>query len=99
MAPAAPAFTEPVFLTIEEKLSVTLSKDGGVESLEVQGSLALVVAAEADATLQIALTSGDNAGYQFKTHPNIDKATCVARPAPPLAAAAAVAGPGAKGAA
>ena len=30
---------------------------------------------EADACLRVSLASGDNAGYQFKTHPNIDKAT------------------------
>ena len=29
---------------------------------------------EADACLRVSLASGDNAGYQFKTHPNIDKA-------------------------
>jgi len=29
---------------------------------------------EADACLRVALAAGANAGYQFKTHPNIDKA-------------------------
>lgn len=39
-----------------------------------QGTLSLVVASEADASLAIQLApSSGNAGYQFKTHPNIDK--------------------------
>jgi hypothetical protein len=29
---------------------------------------------EADACLRVQLAQGANAGYQFKTHPNIDKA-------------------------
>lgn len=36
------------------------------QSLQIQN--------EADACLRVALAAGANAGYQFKTHPNIDKA-------------------------
>lgn len=36
------------------------------QSLQIQN--------EADACLRVALAAGANPGYQFKTHPNIDKA-------------------------
>ena len=44
--------TEPVFSSIDEKLSCVLNKQGGVESLEVQGTLSLVVATDADAFIR-----------------------------------------------
>ncbi len=44
--PAASAMTapppgEPISLALEEKLLVVLNKDGGVENMEVQGTIAL----------------------------------------------------------
>eukprot|EP00878_Enallax_costatus_P014439 GHUV01015100.1.p1 GENE.GHUV01015100.1~~GHUV01015100.1.p1 ORF type:complete len:510 (+),score=164.78 GHUV01015100.1:348-1877(+) len=66
--------SEPVFIGIDEKLSVVLSKTGGLESLEVQGTMSLVIGSEADAYVSIAIRQGQNPGFQFKTHPNIDKA-------------------------
>ena len=38
---AAPVHTEPVGLAVEEKLTVLLNKDGGMENMEVQGSMSL----------------------------------------------------------
>ncbi len=42
---AAPAFvpSEPVYIAVEEKLSVVLNKDGGLENMEVQGTMSLQV--------------------------------------------------------
>ena len=40
-AMAAPVHTEPVGLAVEEKLTVLLNKDGGMENMEVQGSMSL----------------------------------------------------------
>eukprot|EP00879_Flechtneria_rotunda_P014343 GHRR01014983.1.p1 GENE.GHRR01014983.1~~GHRR01014983.1.p1 ORF type:complete len:479 (+),score=151.16 GHRR01014983.1:639-2075(+) len=65
---------EPVFVNIEEKLSVVLSKTGGLENLEVQGTMSLVVGNDADAYVSLQIRQGANQGFQFKTHPNIDKA-------------------------
>ena len=53
---------------------MVLNKDGGLEVMEVQGSLALTVGREEGACVRVALAGAENAGYQFKTHPNIDKA-------------------------
>mmetsp|Transcript_17379 Transcript_17379/g.43669 ORF Transcript_17379/g.43669 Transcript_17379/m.43669 type:complete len:512 (-) Transcript_17379:3269-4804(-) len=66
--------TDPLTLNIDEKLSVTLNKQGGLENLEVQGTMSLVVNNDADAFIRVAVASGPNKQFQFKTHPNIDKA-------------------------
>lgn len=73
VAPAAPLPSEPVYLSVEEKLSVALNKDGGLEGMEVTGTCSLTVASEADACVRVLLEGTPAPGYQFKTHPNIDK--------------------------
>ncbi|KAK9822895.1 hypothetical protein WJX74_001778 [Apatococcus lobatus] len=72
-APAPPVSTDPVAIVVKEKVTVALDKDGGLENMDVQGSMALTVLAEEAACLRVALSSGKNQGFQFKTHPNIDK--------------------------
>ena len=42
-AAAAVQPEEPVSLVVEEKLAVVLNKDGGLESMEVQGTMSLQV--------------------------------------------------------
>jgi hypothetical protein len=42
-----------VFVSVDEKLSVLLSKTGGLESLEVQGTMSLVVGNDADAYVAV----------------------------------------------
>lgn len=69
---AAPASSEPVFLIVEEKLQVLLNKDGGVENMEIQGSISLEVRQE-DTCLRVQVNSSAGKEFQFKTHPNIDK--------------------------
>jgi hypothetical protein len=44
---------DPVFIGIDEKLSVVLSKTGGLESLEIQGTMSLVVGSDADAYVSV----------------------------------------------
>mmetsp|Transcript_12803 Transcript_12803/g.44503 ORF Transcript_12803/g.44503 Transcript_12803/m.44503 type:complete len:546 (-) Transcript_12803:1493-3130(-) len=74
-ASAAPAVPQdPVSVAIEEKLVCQLRKDGGMDNLEVQGTMLLSVASEDDAYVRVAIRTGDVRGFQFKTHPNIDKA-------------------------
>ena len=77
-APAAAAPREPVSITIEERVSATLNRDGGLEGLEVAGSMAVAVspaAAGGRVVLTLAPPSGGfDPAFQFKTHPNIDKA-------------------------
>lgn len=65
--------SDPVFLAVEEKLAVTLDRQGGLEGMEIQGQLSLVVSSEEEAFVRVAIRTGSNKGYQFKTHPKIDK--------------------------
>lgn len=74
-AARAPAVTtDPITISVEERIVVQWRKDGGLESLEVQGTVALTVLREEDAYIRVALAGGADRSFQFKTHPNIDKA-------------------------
>lgn len=70
---AAPPPTDPLTLSVEEKLNVTLKRDGGLSNFDVQGTLSLQILEEKDAYIQVQVESGDNPSVLFKTHPNINK--------------------------
>ncbi|GAB4855477.1 hypothetical protein Ancab_024093 [Ancistrocladus abbreviatus] len=70
---AAPPPTDPITLTVEEKLNVSLRRDGALSSFDVQGQLSLQILEEKDAYIQVQVESGGNPGILFKTHPNINK--------------------------
>eukprot|EP01050_Picozoa_sp_SAG11_P003204 SAG11_NODE_176_length_13359_cov_10.862142_5_plen_346_part_00 len=63
------AATMPIDLSVNETIDVLMNRDGGLESFEVKGDLSLTVAEEDSAQLQVQLELGENAGFQFKTHP------------------------------
>ncbi|CAN6326091.1 unnamed protein product [Urochloa humidicola] len=71
-SPALPP-TDPVTVTIEEKLNVVVKRDGGINNFDVQGTLALQVLNDTDGFIQLQIESQDIAGLSFKTHPNINK--------------------------
>ncbi|CAK9147336.1 unnamed protein product [Ilex paraguariensis] len=71
--PAAPPLTDPVTLTVEEKLNVSLKRDGGVSNFDVQGTLSLQILNQEDGLIQVQIETGGNPGILFKTHPNINK--------------------------
>ncbi|CAK9165403.1 unnamed protein product [Ilex paraguariensis] len=71
--PAVPPLTDPVTLTVEEKLNVTLKRDGGVSNFDVQGTLSLQILNQDDGLIQVQIETGGNPGILFKTHPNINK--------------------------
>lgn len=55
-----PVPTDPISIMIEEKLSVVLRKDGGMENLEVQGTMALLVGMEEDAYIRVVVRTANN---------------------------------------
>ena len=73
VAVAAAASGEPVQLAIRETISANLNKDGGLEHMDVKGEVSLRVLDPAFANLSIDVECGENDGFQFKTHPNINK--------------------------
>ncbi|KAG6845568.1 hypothetical protein H0H87_007247 [Tephrocybe sp. NHM501043] len=69
--------TESVHISIKEQISLSLLRDGGVESMELKGDMNLHISDAALAHLRIALSSpstdfGGNS-LQFKQHPNVAK--------------------------
>ena len=63
-----------VSLQVEEKIKCVLKKDGGLETMELQGTMMLEInGGESDAFIRVQIAQGANPGFQFKTHPNIDK--------------------------
>lgn len=52
-AAAAPPPTDPVTLTVEEKLNVTLKRDGGLSNFDVQGTLSLQILNQDDGFIQV----------------------------------------------
>ncbi len=62
-----------VSLVADEKLAVQMSRDGGLQSFEVKGDLQLLVTDAAHGKALVPLALGANPGFQFKTHPNINK--------------------------
>jgi len=50
---AAQPLTDPVTLTAEEKLNVTLKRDGGLSNFDVQGTLSLQILNQDDGFIQV----------------------------------------------
>lgn len=70
--PALPA--EPITINVEEHVSVDMTRDGALNSMEVQGTMTLEVYQEDSACVRVHVEQGEAcAGFQLKTHPNIDK--------------------------
>ncbi|KAJ6748134.1 COATOMER SUBUNIT DELTA [Salix purpurea] len=54
--------TDPVTLTAEEKLNVTLKRDGGLSNFDVQGQLSLQILNPEDGLIQVQIETGGNPG-------------------------------------
>ncbi|KRY32833.1 Coatomer subunit delta [Trichinella spiralis] len=64
---------EIVHVKCEEKLSVAVKRDGGMENLDVHGQLSLYIKNEAFARIMVKVANNDKSGAQLQTHPNLDK--------------------------
>lgn len=64
---------ESVHLVVEEKISLTAGRDGGLQNMEIHGMLRLRVNEEKAAKVKVLLNNNDQKGIQLQTHPNIDK--------------------------
>ncbi|XP_062207339.1 coatomer subunit delta-3 [Phragmites australis] len=65
--------SDPITVTIEEKLNVTVKRDGGINNFDIQGTLALQVLNDTNGFIQLQVENQDVPGFSFKTHPNINK--------------------------
>ena len=48
-----PIATDPITITIEEKINVVLKRDGGLSNLEVQGTFALLILKKEDGFVKV----------------------------------------------
>jgi hypothetical protein len=72
--PAAPS--TPLSLILEEKISVNMNREGGVESCEVKGILNLTANTDVGAAAVISVNKAQlPASFNFATHPKVDKKT------------------------
>jgi len=62
-----------IHLRVEDKLTVRVGRDGGLQAFELSGLLTLRVADEKFGRIKIFLENNDQRGIQLQTHPNIDK--------------------------
>lgn len=62
-----------VHLRVEDKLTVRIGRDGGLQTFELAGLLTLRVSEEKYGRIKIFLDNNDQRGIQLQTHPNIDK--------------------------
>lgn len=67
---------QPVTLSIVEKVSATLSREGLVEMFEIKGSLTLTAADDEAAlcSVQLKPASARDSVFSFNTHPKVNKA-------------------------
>jgi hypothetical protein len=65
-----------VHLAVRERISLELSRDGGLNSLELKGELDLRISDSSASKIVLNLGHSDafnSSELQFKTHPNVDK--------------------------
>lgn len=65
--------TESVHLKLEDKLTVRIGRDGGLQQFELSGLLTLRISDENLGRIRIQLENTDERGIQLQTHPNVDK--------------------------
>lgn len=73
----APAQSKPhndgILITVNEKVTAELSREGSITSSEVKGDLQLRINDPELAHSKIILKTNSKGGIQYKTHPNVDR--------------------------
>jgi coatomer subunit delta len=57
-----------VHTKLDEKITLTCGKDGGVQNLEVLGMLSVRLATEDEGKVRIAIRNGDNRNLQIQVY-------------------------------
>jgi len=74
VAPPAAAPSTPLTLSLEEKITVSMNREGAVESCEVKGILNLTANTDAGAAAIISVNKAQLPGtFNYATHPKVDK--------------------------
>ncbi|XP_062611322.1 coatomer subunit delta-like [Saccostrea cucullata] len=64
---------EGVHIAVEEKISLTAGRDGGLQNMEVHGLVKVKVNDETYGKIKVNVLNNDKKGIQLQTHPNVDK--------------------------
>lgn len=64
---------EAVHLKVEDKLTMQIGRDGGLQQFELSGLLTLRVTEERFGRIRLKIGNEDSQGVQMQTHPNVDK--------------------------
>ncbi|GEQ66958.1 hypothetical protein JCM33374_g621 [Metschnikowia sp. JCM 33374] len=70
---AQKALNNGILITLNEKITAELNREGGITSSEVKGDLNLRINNAQLARAKILLSVGTQHGIQYKTHPNVDR--------------------------
>ncbi|XP_046853319.1 coatomer subunit delta-like [Xenia sp. Carnegie-2017] len=65
--------TSGVHISVDEKISLTAGRDGGLQNMEVRGLILLRISDAEYGRITIAVENDDQLGFQLQTHPNVDK--------------------------
>ncbi|KPJ17632.1 Coatomer subunit delta [Papilio machaon] len=68
-----PADHKDVHLRFEERLSLTLGRDGDIQNFELSGLLTLRIVNEQYGRIHVHIDNKDTRPLQLQTHPNVDK--------------------------
>uniref|UniRef100_A0AAZ3NW09 Coatomer subunit delta n=1 Tax=Oncorhynchus tshawytscha TaxID=74940 RepID=A0AAZ3NW09_ONCTS len=68
-----PVNVESVHMRVEEKISLTCGRDGGLQNMELLGMITLRVTDDKVGRIRLMVNNYDKKGVQLQTHPNVDK--------------------------
>ena len=60
-------------MTLDEKLQLTMSRDGALEQMDLKGDLFVTIASAEKGLVQVKLSPVDQRVWKFSTHPKINK--------------------------
>ncbi|XP_069845780.1 coatomer subunit delta-like [Dipodomys merriami] len=64
---------ESVHMKIEEKITLTCGRDGGLQNMELHGMIMLRISDDKFGRIRLHVENEDKKGVQLQTHPNVDK--------------------------
>uniref|UniRef100_A0A2I3GNJ9 Coatomer subunit delta n=1 Tax=Nomascus leucogenys TaxID=61853 RepID=A0A2I3GNJ9_NOMLE len=70
---APPINMESVHMKIEEKITLTCGRDGGLQNMELHGMIMLRISDDKYGRIRLHVENEDKKGVQLQTHPNVDK--------------------------
>ncbi|XP_041470208.1 coatomer subunit delta-like [Lytechinus variegatus] len=65
--------TEGIHIRVEEKMTVSTGRDGGLQTFDVHGMMTLRISDQKYGKIKIGVANNDDKGAQLQTHPNVDK--------------------------